>query len=72
MTVQGTMVPRWMSLTVDGSWKPIGASSTQRRASRYTVRDLLTNDPYDGGDALDSCCGVVRSSSANPPRVGAL
>lgn len=72
MTVQDTMVPRWMTLTVDGPWKPIGESSTQRRASRYTFRDSLTNDPYDGGDALEICCGVAQCSGANPPRVGAL
>jgi hypothetical protein len=57
MTSQGMVVSRWMRLTLDGSWKPIGEGATQSRAARYSVRDSLTNEPYEDSGALKTGCG---------------
>jgi len=56
MTSQATMVPRWMRLSADGSWKPIGEGSVQSRAGRHTVRDSLTNDLYDDDEDQVTRC----------------
>ena len=57
MSSQGMMLSRWMRLTLDGSWRPIGEGATRSGTDRYTVRDSLTNEASENGGFVRTDCG---------------
>jgi hypothetical protein len=61
VTLQRAMASKWMRLTLDGSWKPVGEGATPGRVARFTVRDSWTNEPYKDGGAVRTGCGELDS-----------